>query len=422
MKGATFQYDSIGGTVHAPSSKSYSQRMVLLSTISEHPVTLRGVSFCDDEVAAIELTRACGSKIQTDGDRVVIEPHFHCPAKVNVGESATLYRISMGMLSAMGCRTEFTGSPSLAGRPMGSLVNALTEAGVNFFLKDDGFYVMDARARKSVAIRMDQKVSSQFVSSLIFYNAVLGNSLPLITAADQVSASYIDITLHVLGMFGYAVSSEDGAFHFSNKRESGMDFHVEGDFSSSLFPVVLGGLCSAEGIRITGLEVGSRQADRIAMEALAKASSGISLEHRGDRLEIKASLSDFEFMEIDASLAPDSCPPISVVGIFSERGIRILNYERLQAKESDRVSAIKDMVMGYGALWGEGKKSLTIYRGSPVFPKEYYGKDHRMLMSSITAGLAANSHTRFFNLDVVRKSYPGYFDDLRSLGIVLNPI
>jgi len=422
MNGATFQYNKIGGSVKAPSSKSYSQRMILLSAISGNPVTLRGISFCDDEIAAVNMARDCGSEITTDGDALTIEPHFRCPSRVNVGESATLYRISMGMLAAMGCRTEFVGAPSLAGRPMEPLIHALEKAGVRLLRKDDGFYSMDARERKNIEFHMDQGISSQFISSLIFYNAAAGNDLPMNTTAEQVSASYIDITLHALDMLGYGISREDGAFQFTGKHLSGKEFQVEGDFSSALFPVVLGSLCSQGGVRITGLNPRSRQADRIALDTLVKASTGISAKSNGNNLEIEASRSDFELIEVDASRVPDSCPPISVIGIFSDNGIRILNYERLRAKESDRVSAIKEIVTGFGAAFLEGNRSISVKRGINVFPEEYHGNDHRMLMSAITAGLVARSSTKFFNLDAVRKSYPGFLNDLKLLGVSAKPV
>ena len=146
------------------------------------------------------------------------------------------------------------------------------------------------------------------------------------------------------------------------------------------------------------------------------------MESRGDKIEIKSALSDFEPMEIDASLVPDSCPPLSVVGIFSEDGVRVLNYERLRTKESDRVSAIREMVTGFGGVLVEEGRFFSVTRGEPRFPLEYYGKDHRMLMSSITAGLAVHGQTSFYNLEVVKKSYPGYLDDLRSLGVTPTPV
>ncbi|MCL4358690.1 MAG: hypothetical protein M1593_01215 [Candidatus Thermoplasmatota archaeon] len=421
MSGATFQYENIGGTIHAPSSKSYSQRMILLSAASDYPITLLGISFCEDELAALEMARQCGSNVIIDHERVIIEPHFRCPAAVNVGESATLYRISLGFLAALGCKTEFNGSPGLARRPLRPLISALTEAGVNFHLKDDGFYIMDAKQRKGVNIWMNQDISSQFVSSMIFYNALLGSDLPLVTGDKRVSQSYIEITLDVLDKFGYRVKQEEGSFNFLGRHTSGREFFVEGDFSSALFPAVLGSLCSENGIRITGLEAGSKQADRMALETLASASTGISMESRGEKIEIKSSLSDFESVEIDASLVPDSCPPLTAVGIFSENGVRVLNYERLRTKESDRVSAIREMVIGFGGVLVEEGRFFSVTKGTPRFPPEYYGKDHRMLMSSITAGLAVHGQTRFYNLEVVKKSYPGYLDDLRSLGVTLIP-
>jgi len=417
MSGATFQYENIGGTIHAPSSKSYSQRMILLSAVSDYPMALLGISFCEDELAALELARQCGSNVIIDHERVIIEPHFRCPVAVNVGESATLYRISLGVLAAMGCKTEFYGSPGLARRPMRPLISALTEAGVNFHLKDDGFYIMDARLRKGVNIWMDQEISSQFVSSIIFYNALLGSDLPLVTGGKQISQSYIEITLDVLDKFGYRVKGEGGTFNFLGRHPSAREFFVEGDYSSALFPAVLGSLCSENGIRITGLDAGSKQADRKAMETLASASTGISMESRGEKVEIKSALSGFDSIEIDASLVPDSCPPLSVVGIFSENGVRVLNYGRLRTKESDRVSAIREMVIGFGGVLVEEGRYFSVTRGNPRFPLEYYGKDHRMLMSSITAGLAVHGKTRFYNLEVVKKSYPGYLDDLYRLGV-----
>lgn len=418
MTGTRFYRGDVKGRISAPSSKSYSQRMILLSLVGRERVTLNGISFCDDENAAIDLARSCGASVTISGDTVVIEPDFHCPAKVNVGESATLYRLSMGVLSAMGCRTEFTGSPGLATRPVEPLIDALSKCGVKFSRKADGFYIIDASQRKNAKVFIVQDTSSQFVSAMLLYNAITENDEGFTVKGRPVSRAYLDITLDVLEDFGYEFSSYQDGFRFERRVESKSGFQVEGDYSSALFPVILGGLASEEGVKITGLNGESKQADRKALDIIAKASTGIKVESINGHMEVLASRSWFGDIVIDASKIPDSCPPVSLIGIFSSNVVTILNHERLRTKESDRVTGITDMADAYGAEFTVSSDAMTIRAGlERKNPTEYTGLDHRILMSMIVADIVADNHAEFHNLQAVNKSYPEFINDLELLGI-----
>ncbi|MEM0155803.1 MAG: hypothetical protein QW597_04280 [Thermoplasmataceae archaeon] len=416
MTGMSFFHGEIRGSLTVPSSKSYSQRMILLAMVGREQVILDHISFCDDENAAINLARSCGSTVTLKGSTVIIDPDFQCPVKVNVGESATLYRLSIGVLAAMGCRTEFTGSTGLAMRPIDPLIRGLSECGVRFTIKQDGFTVMDATGRHPAKVLMDQSVSSQFVSSMILFNS-LTESDQYLETRNAVSISYVKITVDALKQFGYEVLSSCEGYQYIGRRSPARKFWIEGDYSSALFPVVLGSLSSDAGIKILGLKSDSLQADRKTLDLLVAHSAGGIKTISGEKFEVIAATSEYDAISIDASEVPDSCPPAGVIGIFSSNGISILNPDRLRTKESDRLSGIAKMGELFGASVTSLSGSLSIARGSLKTPQEYTGSDHRMLMSAIIAAVAANGRTLFHDLGVINKSYPGFIRDLREVGI-----
>jgi 3-phosphoshikimate 1-carboxyvinyltransferase len=416
MTGTRFYHGEIRGSLSVPSSKSHSQRMILLSMIGRESVILEGISFCLDERAALELARSCGSTVTLKDNAVIIDPDFHCPARVNVGESATLYRLSIGVLAAMGCRTEFTGSAGLAARPIDPLINSLSECGVRFSRKQDGFVEMDATGRHPCKVIMDQSISSQFVSSMILFNSLMESDHYLETR-NPVSSSYVDITVDVLNGFGYEVLHSCEGYQFIRRRTPGRKFPVEGDYSSALYPLVLGSLVSEAGIKIQGLKADSLQADRKTIDLLIAHSTGIRKSISGAGVEILAETSEYDAFSIDASEVPDSCPPAGVIGIFSPRGVSILNPDRLRTKESDRVSGIVEMGKLFGARLSENSGLLSLAKGSLKIPREYTGSDHRIIMSMIISAVAANGNTLFHNLNAIDKSYPGFIRDLRNIGV-----
>lgn len=419
---ARISSDELGGSVSAPSSKSYSQRYILMAGMGSSPVKIHGIHFSEDEQVAIGIIRGAGSVLTFEGDTLTIEPNFSCPKYVDVGESATSYRLSLGLLTAMKCRTEFVGRPELARRPMNELVEAIRSLGGKVDVKDDGFVALDAEDIRITDLQIDQSRSSQYVSSLLLLLAFGGMEGGKLTVKGaRSSEGYVNITISCLKSMGYQVALEDGTYTVSRtETDLPKDIYIERDYSSAAFFLVLGVLASDQGISLEGLPDNSLQADAIILDLLKASTDGISVVFADNKIIAKAVRGYVKHLEVDAKSTPDLAPPMAVLGIFSKEGVTIRNPSRLSIKESDRYSEIIRLVESFGARVEEGEDYLLIKGGHEVLnPGSLDFNDHRMVMSAIIAGLASGFDIEYGNIERINKSYPSFLGDLRKIGAVI---
>ncbi|AAT43187.1 3-phosphoshikimate 1-carboxyvinyltransferase [Picrophilus oshimae] len=395
------------GVINAPSSKSFSQRYILYSAFSNIPVTLKNVSFSDDERIALEIARACGADIEFN-DSLTIKPDFRCPDEINAGESGTSLRLATGLLAARRCKTFIHEEASLLKRPLDDLIKTLSEKNVVFNNLDNGIMIDASNSIPSDSI-IDGGRSSQFVSSMMMYHSLTSGSLK---ALNIVSNDYIKITIKTLNDFGISVYSSNGFFEFGKTLMKGNKICIEGDYSSAAFWIVLG-LFKGD-IEIKNLKSDSCQPDA----AIINIINGIS-ERKIDIYNNKIVVHKTRFLGdlyIDVDKNPDLAPPLSIIGIFSDVAVHILNYRRLEIKESNREENIISMARSFGALIEKNDNEMVIRRGKISLPERISFSDHRMIMSSIIAGLISSGDILYENIENINKSYPGFLNDLSNLG------
>ncbi|WMT51744.1 MAG: 3-phosphoshikimate 1-carboxyvinyltransferase [Ferroplasma sp.] len=402
--------ENIGGIIFAPSSKSFTQRYVLYSAFSNKPVRLNNVSFSEDEIISMKIAEKCNAVIEYDRKNMRIVPDFRCPENMYVGESGTSYRLSIGLLCARNCQTSITGEPSLARRPVDTLISALSDAGSRFNKKEDGFYAVDGRGASSTPVEIDGSVSSQYVSSMLFYYSILGGGS--FRALNTVSGGYLKITENCLANFGVKVEEDDGRYQIINQKCPEKTVDIEGDYSSASYFIVLG--IFTGNIIIKNLNYMSLQPDRNIVELINNATGSVKPVSQG--IEIRKA-DHINRIIVDAAVSPDMAPVISVIGIFSEEGVQIYNYQRLREKESDRFMGIVNMCRSFGAKVTVNDSCIYIKKGRNLFPDYMEYSDHRMTMSSIIAGVIAGSDTEFGKCESINKSYPEFLNDLKKIGV-----
>ena len=400
---------NIGGTIFAPSSKSFTQRYILYSAFSGKPVKLNNISFSEDEIVSLKIAEKCNSVIEYDRKNITLNPDFRCPDSLYVGESGTSYRLTIGLLCARKCQTSITGEPSLARRPVDPLISALSQAGSKFHKKDDGFYSVDGEYASNIPVEIDGSISSQYVSSMLFYYSLKGGGSFI--ANSTVSTDYLKITENCLANFGVDVYTDGSTYNIDCGTYSEKTVDIEGDYSSASYFIVLG--IFAGNITIKNLNYKSLQPDRAIIDLLNAATGCINVK----RTEIFIRKAEsIKKITLDAAISPDLAPVMSVIGIFSEEGIRIYNYQRLRAKESDRFTGIVNMCRSFGADVVINESFIEIRKGQIKFPGYIEYNDHRMIMSSIIASAIADSNTEFGKCENINKSFPEFLNDLKKIG------
>ncbi|MGC8609088.1 MAG: 3-phosphoshikimate 1-carboxyvinyltransferase [Thermoplasmata archaeon] len=394
-------------TINLPSSKSHTQRYAIIGSVTEENVIMHGVSMADDESIAVGMAKK-SRHISISGESIHIFGDFRCPGDLYAGESATAYRLSIGAFSARHCSIKYHGDPSLSSRPMNGLVSALSDAGVRFERDAKGFFSIDGKKAENVNINVSGE-SSQFVSSLMIYYAVMGGGS--FRAYNVRSGGYLGITAECLRSFGFETSfGED--ISIARVKKTDVDVTIERDFSSAAFFIVLGLISERWDISISGLNYDSQQPDRSIISMLEG-----NLKLNRDSMDVKPHIE--QTIVVDADVNPDLCPPIAVAGIFSERGIVIKNPERLRYKESNREDSIVKLAEMFGAVVERGDRQILIRRGNPRVPEYTDFSDHRMIMAAVIAGLASGKKVTHMNIEKVAKSFPSFLREIRKLSDVM---
>ncbi len=398
----------INGNINAPSSKSYTQRYVLYSAFSNKKIKLNNISFCDDELISINIAKKCNADIKYDKKNITIEPDFKCPDKLYFEESGTSYRLGIGLISAKKCYTVTSGEKNLGLRPVKPLIDALSSLNVKFY-PDNNFYKIDAKNALNKYSYINGNISSQFISSMLFYYSFYNNSKFYVN--NIVSANYINITIKCLNDFGICVDYNNNEYIINNNNYNGKAINIEGDYSSISYFIVLS-LFKGD-IKIYNLYNKSLQPDKKIIDLINNACNAIKVYN--NCIEINK-IDEIKEINIDVSEVPDLAPVISVIGIFSDNGVKIKNYKRLKFKESDRLNGIIDMATKFGANIIKNDDYILIKKKEIKKPAIIDYNDHRMIMSSIIAGLISESNTVYKNIEKINKSYSNFLNDLKKLG------
>jgi 3-phosphoshikimate 1-carboxyvinyltransferase len=239
-----------------------------------------------------------------------------------------------------------------------------------------------------------------------------------ITVRDLKSKPYIDLTLKVLKDFGWNVVNNDHkSFYFPGNNElqkETLHYRVEGDWSGAAFLLVAGAI--AGDIVIKGLDPFSTQADKAVL--LAMQSAGVSMSITPDQIEVRRSpLKAFHF---DATECPDLFPPLVALASVCEGKTVIEGARRLTHKESDRALTLQQEFgkMGVGI---ELQDDLMIIEGVKQLSAAitHSRHDHRIAMACAVAALRADGPVVIEEAEAINKSYPDFYDDIRSLGAVV---
>ena len=399
------------GEVTAPGSKSFTQRAVLISAFSSTPLVLGNVAFCDDDLISIAIAKKCGLNVSTSKNSLRVQGEFRHPDRIFAGESGTSYRLAVGLLSGKRSIVDIELSRQLAGRPIRPLLVALSERGLTYRV-DDLTLHLDGSGITSGKIRIDGSESSQFVSASILFQSMIGGGGIVMISDRIVSSGYVNLTASILSRFGPEVRETENGFMVTGEfNHVPLSLSADGDYSAAGFLFAAGLLCSPDGIVVHGLQHNSDQPDSAVLQMIPCNSDAAKVD------SYAASKMQLEQITVDAASNPDLAPPLAVLGMFSEKGCRILNPGRLRGKESDRYADIKRLAQAFGSRIQDSGDLLFIRKGdSGRHPELLAFTEHRMIMAGIIAGIASGKPVMHSNVEKIAKSYPSFLSDLKRLG------
>ena len=395
---AVFQKSPASGTVSAPPSKSMAHRLLISAALSGGSVRIENAAANQDILATLDCLAALGAKCEWDGDAVALRGFNALAAApdtpLNCRESGSTLRFFIPIALLSGREMRFSGSPSLLSRPLGVYADLCREKGLRFIQDETGVTVKGPlRAGEFV---LPGNVSSQFVSGLLFALPLLPGDSRLHILPPVESRSYILLTVSALREFGVSVSWQDENTLLipGNQRYAAHDARVEGDYSGAAFLEAFNTLGGQ--VAVTGLREDSLQGDRVYRQHFALLQAGIPT--------------------LDLSDCPDLAPILFSLAAALHGGV-FTGTRRLRIKESDRAAVMAEELRKFGAEILLNEDSVQVIPKAFHAPaKPLFGhNDHRVVMA--LSVLLTQTGGEIRGAEAVKKSFPDFFEKLKSLGI-----
>ena len=395
-------------------SKSITHRAMICAALCGTETEIANVGFSEDAEATRRCLEALGTRFIPEGDGLRVLPGTAGAGEklLDCGESGSTLRFLLPVAAALGAEAAFTGRGKLPGRPLSPLYEEMVSHGA--VLSPAGIFPLRCGGRlRGGQYTLSGKVSSQFVSGLLMALPLTGEDSRIRLTEAPESRPYIDLTLEMLERFGVRVTEEDGCFRIpgGQRFRSPGRVRVEGDWSGAAFWLAAGAL-SPEGVRCEGLNIRSAQGDRAMAELLRRFGAEVTEEENRVTVRRKA----LRGIRADAGDIPDLVPALAAVAACAEGETRLERIGRLRLKESDRAASVTAMVRSLGGRAEASENEMVIYGGGLRGGCVDAFADHRIAMAAAVAAGGCAEPVEIIGAEAVRKSYPGFYEQLAALG------
>lgn len=408
--------------IQVPPSKSMAHRAIICAALAPGKSIITNVDYSVDILATLQAMRQLGAMIEEFSDYVEIQgiANFdQCTQPlVDCNESGSTLRFLIPIFSLTEKQITFTGSSRLMERPLDMYRELYQQQNLRF-QQSDGHLVTEG-CLKAQTIELNGNVSSQFISGLCFALPLLKQDSMIKILPPFESRSYVDLTIQMMKSFGVTIEVQDETTLVipGNQRYKATDMKIEGDYSQCGFYAVLGALQGP--LDCVGLRLDSKQGDKQIITILQ--DMGCKVEQLRDGYRFHPS--SLQATRIDLNNCPDLGPILAVAASYATGTTELMNAGRLRIKESDRIAAMQSELQKIGAKVESSVETMTIL-GPTQWSKETNlqgHNDHRIVMALTIGATCANQPLIIDDAQAIKKSYPRFFDDMRSLGIDLEVI
>jgi len=404
---ASHDSGSIRGAVSLPSSKSISNRLLIIKALSSSPVTISNLSQSDDTIILKEIFASQNKALEAK-------------------DAGTVMRFLTAYLATRAGEYTLGGSERMSERPVGILVDALRQLGAKIEYTGAKGYPplkITGSALHGGQLVLDGSVSSQFITALLLIAPVISGPLSIEFSGKISSRPYISMTLQLLNTFGIESLWKNNKIkirpgHF---RETSID--VEADWSAASYWYSMVALAKEAEITLTGLTGSSIQGDSIAASVFSLLGVRTTFTDSGAVLTKSNEVAHeigFDFTD-----CPDLAPAIIVTSAALRVPGLFTGIESLKIKESNRITALQEELHKLDVELIEISEIAvrTKMNPEPTSPTSvlWSHMDHRIAMSLAPLGLVHTS-VDIKDPEVTSKSYPNFWNDLKSVGFEIRPV
>ena len=410
MKYTLYAPEKIIGDINLPSSKSISNRALIIGALTEGKIMPENLSDCDDTQVMIDALNS---------DNEVID----------IKAAGTSMRFLTAYFAVTPGTHIITGTERMKHRPIGILVDALRYLGADIeYMEQEGFPPLKITGKKLYCrpLSIPGNVSSQFVTALLLIAPTLDEPLSIQLLGDVVSKPYIDLTRCIMSQFGAEVEWTDvDTITVSSKSYTPRKFVIENDWSAASYWYEMLALCDSydSEVNFTGLDDGSRQGDSVVryMFSLLGVKTAFTTDKSTGQKTMTITRHNrlLPRLEYDFSNQPDQVQ--AFVACCSALGIqfKFTGISTLKLKETDRIKAMKQEMLKLGIVLTEEDENTLLWDGTKTQPDAHIEidtyDDHRMAMAFAPLAIKYPGIT-INNPEVVTKSYPTFWKDLEKAG------
>lgn len=395
---------TIRGKIKLPSSKSISNRVLIINALSYNPFPASNLSDSDDT-------------------KVLFKALFSNKSTFDIGHAGTAMRFLTAFLSKIVGEWTVTGSARMKQRPIGILVDALNQLGAKIeYMENNGFPPLKIYGShlKGKTIELDGSISSQYISALLMIAPTIENGLILKLKGEITSRSYIELTLKLMQQFGIQYKWTGNQITVPEQKYLPLEYTVEADWSGASYWYQMAALSNTCDLFLENLKLDSLQGDSKIAEWFEKfgvvskqSENGVRIVNGKQNLPGKLTL---DFIENPDMAQTFACLCVALKIPFHFKGLKTLKI-----KETDRIAALQNELAKIGAILEEPENGALIWNGkinplkSNKIPEILTYHDHRMALAFAPMALAG--YTFYIeNPEVVSKSYPNFWDDLKTVG------
>ncbi len=409
--------ETLCGTVKAPSSKSYTHRAFIISSLADSVSTIKEPLYSEDTLASLEACKSFGTyfeKKKSECKIIGVNGRLKTPENVlDLKNSGTTLRIISSVAALAPDWTVLTGDESLRTRPMQDILDALRSLGVSAcstrnngkppIIVQGGFKGGDAF--------INGNVSSQYISSILIASPYAEKTVNLHVNGDFISKPYVDMTIDLMEKFGVDVdyNRTEKSFQIEPQSYQSRDYTVEGDYSSASYIAAAAASLNSD-ITIQNLNKNSKQGDKLILDIVEKMGAEVKVKNNEVKINGHGSLTG---LDINLQNAPDLLPTVAALGAMADGTTHINGVEHARFKETDRIHFCAVELKKLGVSVKEKDDGLII-KGGVHGGSVNSHMDHRLAMAFYIIGLKVGN-IRIDDASVYNVSFPYFPEIMKTL-------
>jgi 3-phosphoshikimate 1-carboxyvinyltransferase len=410
----------LNASVRVPGSKSLTNRALLIASLANGTTRLTNALFSDDSRYFAEALQTLGFAVQLDEpsrEMTVTGLGGKIPAdkaQLFIGNAGTAARFLTAFLTLGYGEYVLDGDSRMRERPIGDLVDALNQLGVELETANNCPPVeISARGLPGGKARIAGHISSQFLSALLMVAPYARSPVEIEVITELNSKPYVDMTIAAMKDFGVEIERR-GYERFNIQPSSYSPLHsysIESDASAASYFFGAPAICGGK-VRVETISRNSRQGDIAFLEILQQ--MGCTITEGPDFIGVSRP-NTLSGVDVDMRDIPDTAQTLAVIAPFASTPTRIRGIASARVKETDRVHATCTELRRLGIRAEEHEDGMTIHPCNEIQPGIVHTyNDHRMAMAFALIGLKMEGIT-IENPSCVSKTFPNYFEVLDTL-------